>query len=236
MKTRTFLIGMIMALFLTGGAYAMMGGGTGPGMGGGHMGGGGMGGGHMEGGMGYGMAGAGGMLSGMMGNTISHGYLDILNPIETPDEARAAIQAFIDVSNSSLQISELWEYETAYKAELSDTTGAKAFDLIADKFTGVVMPEMGMSMMLNASYGEGMYKTTPFGKNLTLTPDQAKDYAKRFVEKNKLGYILGSPETYPGYYKFHSTSNGKFEIDIMVNGYNGKIWMNTLLGRPVENY
>ena len=53
-----------------------------------------------------------------------------------------------------------------------------AFDLIADKFTGAVMPEMGMSMMLNASYGKGLYKTPYFGKTLTLTPEQASAIAQ----------------------------------------------------------
>ncbi|HSB04367.1 MAG TPA: hypothetical protein VLK23_04175 [Thermodesulfobacteriota bacterium] len=245
MKTKIFMIGMMVVLLLTGGANAMMGGGITPGPGGGHMGPGpgpmpgpnpGPGWGHMGGGLSSGMVGAGGMIQGMMGNTVSHGYLDVFNPIDTPDDARAAIEAFIGASNSSLQISELWEYGTVYKAELSDTNGAKAFDLIADKFTGVVMPEMGMSMMLNASYGKGLYKTSTFARNLTITPDQAKDYAQNFVDNNRLGYILGTPETYPGYYKFHTTSGGAFGMDIMVNGYNGEIWMNTILGLPVAKH
>ncbi|OGP92552.1 MAG: hypothetical protein A2156_08755 [Deltaproteobacteria bacterium RBG_16_48_10] len=232
MKTKTFMIGMMVVLLLTGGAYAMMGGGGGPGSGGGYMGGGGMG-----GGMGSGMAGAGAMIPDMLGNTISHGYLDVLNPIDNPGDARTAIQAFIDVSNSSLQTSELWEYGTVYKAELSDTNGAKAFDLVVDKFTGVVMPEMGMSMMLNASYGKGMYKKSTFGRILKITPDQAISYAQNFVTNNGLGYILGSPETYPGYYKFHTAdSTGNLGMDIMVNGYNGEIWMNTFLGMPVAKH
>ena len=250
MKTKIFMIGMTVLLLLTGGAYAMMSGGISPGPGGGHMGPGpgpmpgpgpgpnpGPGWGHMGGGLGSGMAGAGSMIQGMMGNTVSHGYLDVFNPIDTPDDARAAIEAFIGASNSNLQISELWEYGTVYKAELSDTNGAKAFDIIADKFTGVVMPEMGMSMMLNASYGKGLYKTSTFARNLTITPDQATGYAQIFVENNRLGYILETRETYPGYYKFHTKdSAGKYGLDIMVNGYNGEIWMNTLLGLPVAKY
>ncbi len=186
--------------------------------------------------MGYGVAGAGGMIQGMMGNTLTEGYLDVLNPLTSADQARAAIQAFITASNSSLQISDLWEYGTVYKAELMDTTGAMAFDLVADKFTGVVMPEMGMSMMLNASYGKGIYKTTSFGRTLKITPSQAMSNAQAFVDRNGLGYTLDSPQTYPGYYKFHTTSNGSPGLDIMVNGYNGEIWMNTMLGLPMKKY
>ncbi len=61
------------------------------------------------------------------------------------------------------------------------------------------MPEMGMSMMLNASYGKSFYKKHAAGRNLKITPDQAQSYAQTFIDNNALGYILGIPETYPGY-------------------------------------
>lgn len=209
-------------------------------MGGGHMGGGivgsHMGGSNFGGSTGYGMHGAGGIVSGMMGNTMAHGYLDTFTPVTTEQEARTAIQGFIDLAYSDLAISELWEYGSVYKAELSDTNGAKAFDLIVDKFTGAVLPEMGMSMMLNASYGRGLYRMTSFGTSLTLTPQQATDAAQTFVGKNALGYTLDAPETYPGYYKFHTKTGAAFGMDIMVNGYNGRIWMNTILGLPLNRY
>ncbi len=182
------------------------------------------------------MNGAGGIVSGMMGNTIAYGYVDILNPVTTAEDARAEIQGFIDQANSGLKISELWEYGTVYKAELMDTKGAMAFDLIMDKFTGTVSPEMGMSMMLNASYGKAMYKTSSFGRNLSLTPQQATDIAQKFLDNNKIalaGYTLATQEIYPGYYKFHTTTPTGFGMDIMVNGYNGEVWMNTYLGLPL---
>ncbi len=226
MKPKILMVGMMVVLFWTAGVYAMMGEGSGPGMGGGQMG----------GGMGSGMAGDGGMMSTMMRNTMFYGYLDVLHPIGTPDEARAAVQSFINASNSSLVISALWEYGTVYKAELSDTAGAKAFDLIADKFTGAVMPEMGLSMMLNASYGKGLYKMPAFGKNLSITPEQARVNVQGFLAKNSFGYILGSPETYPGYYKFHTSLEGKHGMEIMVDGYRGQIWMTTLYGSPTAQH
>jgi hypothetical protein len=224
------MIALVMVFVVASNVSAMMGGGGGTGSGGSHMG---SGTGH---GMGYGTAGAGGITSGMMGNTFSHGYLDVLNPINDRFEALDAFQAFLDSANSGLQISELWEYGTVYKAELSDTNGAKAFDLIADKFTGAVSPEMGLSMMTNASYGRSLYKLSFFRRNLNLSSDQAAAIAQTFIENNNPDYVLGEPESYPGYYKFHTTYSGKFGMDIMVNGYNGGVWMNTLLGLPVAKY
>lgn len=224
-------IAVAVSVFAITSAFAQMGDG---------MGGGGMGNGHHGGGMGHGMHGSGGMVPGMWKNTLSHGYLDILKPIASATDARTVIEDFIAASNSSLQISELWEYETVYKAELSDADGEKAFDVLADKVTGAVGPEMGLHMMRNASYGKGLYKVPVFRKNLTITPDQATTYAQNFLDNNKsLDYILGSPEIYPGYYKFHTTVTtvpGPFGMDILVNGYNGKIWMNAILGVPLANY
>jgi hypothetical protein len=187
-------------------------------------------------GYGYGMGGVGGMMSGMMGNTIAYGYLGVFNPVTTPEEARTVIQGFISLAYSNLAISELWEYGAVYKAELSDTNGAKAFDLMVDRFTGAVSPEMGMSMMLNASYGRGLYRTSAFGTNLILTQQQAEDIAQQFVVKNALGYTLDPPEVYPGYYKFHTKAGAALGMDIMVNGYNGGIWMNTVLGLPLNKF
>ena len=240
MKTRTLMIAVIVLLLATGSAHAQMMGGSGQMMGGGS------GGGYMGPGLhlgpnptpgsgyGHGMAGVGGLISGMMGNTMAYGYLDVFNPITSQEEARATIQGFIDLAGSDLSISELWEYGSVYKAELSDTKGVKAFDLIVDKFTGAVSPEMGMSMMLNASYGRGLYRMRSFGTRLTLTPQQATDVAQTFVDKNALGYTLDTPETYPGYYKFHTTAGTELGMDIMVNGYSGRIWMDTILGLPLN--
>ncbi len=260
MKTKSLMTAVLVLMLAWGSAFAQMGGG-GMGPGGGHMGPGPMPGpgpgpnpgpnpgpmpgpgpgmGHTGGGMGYGMMGAGGMMSGMMPNTLEFGYLDVLDQITSSAEAIVAIKDFLSASNTSLKIAELWEYGTVYKAELIDTTGARAFDLVADKLTGAVAPEMGMSMMLNASYGKGMYKTTIFPKNLTVTVSQATQNAEDFLSKNPgpLPYnLVEPPETYPGYYKFHTTDkqNGKPGMDIMVNGYNGEIWMNTYLGLPLNS-
>jgi hypothetical protein len=253
MTVRIIVITMAILVLAQGGALAQMGG-MGAGMGG--MGGGnngypgpstgpgtGSGSGHMGGAMaygkGYGMSGIGSMRSSMFGNTTSYGYLQVLNPVNSPAEAQTVVEAFIKAANSTLQISELWEYEAVYKAELSDTKGAMAFDLMIDKLTGAVSPEMGMSMMLNASYGSTMYKTSSFGKKLALTAQQAWDIAQNFLDNNKTTletYVLKTQEIYPGYYKFHTSVGTDFGMDIMVNGYNGGVWMNTVLGVPIEKY
>ncbi len=213
--------------------------GTGTGMGTGGMAGGATGGEGMMfgGGAGFGMKGAGAMKGSMYGNTLNHSYLNELNPIASPDAAVTAINGFLsEAPRTQLQIAELWEYPTVYKAEIEDTDGHLAFDIVADKLTGAVQPEMGLSMMLNASYGAGLQKTRGFPHKLSISSEEATADAQAFLDKNStvLGYTLGTPEAYPGFYKFHTTdSSGKPGMDIMVNGYNGEIWMDTELGAPM---
>lgn len=243
MKTRIWVISAVILLLATGSGFAQLMGGRSQ-MGGWYQTGVGTGRGNAGTvstpaagyGYGYGMAGAGGMISGMMGNTIAYGYLTTLSPIDTIDGARTTVQGFIDLAYSNLKISELWEYRTVYKAELSDTAGARAFDLIVDKSTGTVSPEMGMAMMLNASYGNGLYRTPAFGTGLLVTSQEAADLAQTFVNRNALGYTLEAPEIYPGYYKFHTKTAAGYGLDIMVNGYNGAIWMHTILGLPLNKF
>lgn len=235
MKRRTLVIAVMVFVLSAGSALAQMGGGR-MNMGGGLAGapGAGPGTGHMGGGAGSGMAGG----TGMMGNGAGYGYLGTLHPIATAAAAEAAFQTFIATANGALEISELWEYGTVYKAELSYANGAKAFDLIADKFTGVVTQEMGMSMMANAGNGHGLYGY-PAGRTPAITAAQAQAAAQAFIDTNALGYALQPAETYPGYYKFHTSvgANPSFwGMDIMVNGSNGQIWMSTILGLPVERF
>lgn len=240
MKKRTLIVAVMVFMFSTGGALAQMHGGGygGPGMMGGWINGyqSGPGVDNQIGGMGYGMAGYGGVGAMMYGNTISYGYLQNIRRIANEAEARAAVQSFLNISSSSLQISEIWEYAGLYKAELVDTNKAHAFDVLAVKFTGAVMPEMGLSMMLNASYGMYLYRTTVFGKTLSISQAQATQIAQDFVNRNNLGYTLGTPEIYPGYYKFHTTVGSALGMDIMVNGYDGGVWMNTFLGLPLRKF
>lgn len=236
MKAKIGFIAMVALLLVAETSFAQWcgGGGRPRGAGSGQAGGAGQWGG---GGRGYGMVGAGGMMGWMFNGTMNQGYLDILAPITTPDEATSAVQAFLTAANSNLQISGLWEYKTAYKAELADANGQKAFDVLVDKFTGAVMPEMGFSMMMNASWGRALQKTPRFGRSPRISPEQATSIAQGFVDKNSLGYNLQEPEAYPGYYKFHTTdSTDGFGMDIMVSGYSGGVWMNTLLGLPINRF
>lgn len=236
MKLKSAVIAVLVMSSVAANSFAMMGGGPGSGPGTGTMGGGTMGGASMLRGPGTGMAGAGGMKSLMLGRTMSGGYLDVLTPFVTPQDAITAVENFISTARSSLQISDVWEYQSVYKVELVDTAGQKAFDVLADKLTGTVTPEMGFSLMMNASWGKQLMMTPKFAKKPVVTPEAAATAVTAFIAKNAgvINYTIAAPEVYPGYYKFHTTdASGNPGMDIMVNGYSGRIWMNTQLGAPI---
>ena len=176
MKTRTLMIAVTVLMLATGSAFAQMGGGgmgpgtnmmpgpmPGPGPNPGPNPGPGMG--HMGGGMGYGMNGAGGMVSGMMGNThclwipgypqpdrmhrMTHGQLFRLLSI-----GPTAVYKSPNSGNMGLSTKQnLWTRKARWHLILLPISSP-----------ALVMPEMGMSMMLNASYGKAMYKTSIFRK------------------------------------------------------------------------
>jgi len=250
MTSKVTVIAALIVTSITATSCAMMNGGQpGTGMGGwnaggttgipmvgGHTGAGWVGTGPQSPGPGAGMMGAGRFKSGMHGQIMKNAFLDVLAPFTTPQDAITAIETYIAAANSTLQVSDVWEYQTVYKAELSDVNGQKAFDVAADKLTGSVLPEMGFSMMMNASWGKQLQITPKFGKRTLVTPEAAAAAVGIFLAKNVdvIDYTITAQEAYPGFYKFHTVDGaGNPGMDIMVNGYNGGIWMNTQLGAPI---
>jgi hypothetical protein len=61
---------------------------------------------------------------------------------------------------------------------------------------------------------ERTYTNTYLWKKTCSNPDQATGYAQTFMNNNGLGYNLGTPEIYPGYYKFTPPSGSR-------HGYHG---------------
>src|SRR3990170_1585270 len=153
MKRRSILAVIGIALLV--GALAVIGGGTalawGPGgQGSGPYGGmmGGYGGnGRGPGGM---MGGSGGMMGGWFGqNTQNQG-----TPISL-DQAVQDVQTYVDnTGNEDLAVDEVMEFQNNFYAVVKEkSTGTGAFELLVDKYTGYVFPEMGPNMMWNTKYG-----------------------------------------------------------------------------------
>ena len=97
-----------------------------------------------------GMMGPGMMGPGMMGGWGS--YNPQAEPI-TIDEAAEAVERYLRAYGQDLALAEVMEFAWNFYAEVEEeTTGIHAMELLIDKYTGQVYPEMGPNMMWNTKY------------------------------------------------------------------------------------
>jgi hypothetical protein len=95
---------------------------------------------------------------GMMGGGSTCGALtgqaNVGDPL-TLDAAREAVEDYVAATGAdNLEIAELMEFEQNFYALVRESdTDVGAMELLVDKWSGAVGPEMGPNMMWNARYG-----------------------------------------------------------------------------------
>jgi hypothetical protein len=215
-------------------------GGWGPGMVGGH-------------GQGYG---PGGMMGrGMMGGGAMGGYgpggmmgaagPGTATPLRSLDEAETAFRAYVDrTGNRDLALDEVMEFERNYYAIVQEqSTGSGAFELLADKGTGIVFPEYGPNMMWNTKYSHmgargtmmgGFWPVSP-AVQPTVTADQARQTAQQWLDANLPGSGVETPDAFPGYYTVHTTKDGAISGMLSVNASTGQVWYHSWHGAFVAS-
>ena len=157
----------------------------------------------------------------------------------TIEDARAAVARYIDSQGySGLEIAEVMEFEHNFYAIIEETdTGIGAMELLVDKWTGEVGPEIGPNMMWNTKYGMhgrgGMMGRT--GEADTLTPDEALDIAQRWLDANRPGVTTEEhADPFYGYYTIHTLKGGEIEGMLSVHGSTGQVWYHTWHGAFVQ--
>jgi hypothetical protein len=162
-------------------------------------------------------------------------------PIGSLAEAQNAFQSYLDrVGNSDLALVEVMEFEQNYYAIVKETsTGQGAFELLANKQTGVVFPEHGPNMMWNTKYGHmvvghggmmgGQWGTAPADQT-SVTPERAREIAQQWLNVNQPGSGTESPDIFPGYYTLHTTKDGKITGMLSVNAVTGQVWYHSWHG------
>jgi cytochrome c1 len=186
--------------------------------------------------------GPGGMMGGgMMGGW---GYPGTGTPI-TIDQATEAAQRYVaaygnpDPSTGSgqvLRLKEVMEFTYNFYAEVEEeSTGIHAFELLINRYTGAVYPEMGPNMMWNTKYSPmagmmGGWWGRPGGP-MTVTPEQARQYAQQWLDSYLPGTTVGDEaDAFYGYYTLHTLRNGQIAGMLSVNGYTGQVWYHTWHG------
>jgi len=148
------------------------------------------------------------------------------------DQARDIARKYLAAQNNpDLELADLEEWEFNFYAECEEkSTGIKAFQIVIDKYSGIVYPEMGPNMMWNTRYG--MMGTQAAGA-MTVTKDQAKILAQQFLDSRLPGKKAEESGVFYGYYHFDVKKDGKMYGMLDVNGYSGQAWYHTWHGNFV---
>lgn len=194
------------------------------------------------------MGGYGGMMgygtgygSGMMGSGNGAGYCGAdygasygvnAAPI-TIEKSKEYIEQYLAATgNSDLKISEVMEFDNNFYAGVKEkSTGAHAFELLVNKYTGAVSPEMGPNMMWNTKYGH-MGWNAP--SQATVTKEQALGIAQEYLGRALPGTKTGDADEFYGYYTIEVTKDGKIYGMLSVNSNTGAVWYHSWHGAFVK--
>ena len=215
------------------------------------------------GGFGQTQAGPGYGPGGMMGGWGYQGQ----NPTQTTpvsiEQAKKAVDDYVAAGNwgEPLVVSEVMEFQNNFYAAVKEqSTGVGAFELLVNKSTGYVSPEIGPNMMWNAKYGHmagfaqgwgGMMGGAwggqrnglwgPGGQSaptaeMPVTAADAVEKANAYLGTTGSGLTAeNDPTTFYGYYTVDVVDkDGKVAGMLSVNGQSGDVWYHTWHGDFVQ--
>lgn len=182
--------------------------------------------------------GPGGMMGGrgMMGGWGTAG--GATTPLRSLAEAEQAFQAALArLGNPDLALGEVMEFEFNFYAIVAEqSTGRDAVELLADRQTGAVFLEYGPAMMWNTTYGpmggtgRGMMGGWSAPRGATVTAEQARALAQRWLDVNQPGSTTEAPDVFPGYYTLHITRSGAITGMLSVHAGTGQVWYHSWHG------
>jgi hypothetical protein len=214
---------------------------------------------NMMGGNGGMMGNGGNMMSGYSNNNAN------ITPLTVDQAKVAAEKYLQTLNSQGLEIGEVMIFDNnAYVVIKETETGLGAFELLVDPASQIAYPEHGPNMMWNLKYGglnhqymtggnggmmgnmmgggygnmmQGWNNTTPadVSTEMTVTPEQAVQYAQQYLDTNYVGAIAATdPIQFYGYYTLDFEKDGKIIGMLSVNGYSGQIVLHTWHGTFVE--
>ena len=90
--------------------------------------------------------------------------------------------------------------------------------------------------MMNMMGDYNWNSTTPadLSVEMTVTPEQAMDYAQKYLDENVSGALATSPIQFYGYYTLDFEKDGEVAGMLSVNGFSGQVFLHTWHGTFVE--
>ena len=152
------------------------------------------------------------------------------------DQAIEIVEDYLhNRGDPDLEVNEIMEFDYNFYVEFSEeSTGIGAFEALIDPYTGDMYPEPGPNMMWNTKYGmmSGMMWGTPSpSAPMTVTEEQARQYAQEFINGYLPGGKVEEAERFYGYYTLHVLKDGQIYGMLSVNGYTGQVWYHSWHGQ-----
>ncbi|MFE6557322.1 hypothetical protein ACFVDI_07300 [Nocardioides sp. NPDC057767] len=151
------------------------------------------------------------------------------DPVDDLAEARDRAEDFAETLGPGLRVGEVMRFENNYYAELEESDGAKATEVLVDPSTGAVQLEFGPAMMWNTRYG---MMARP-GTRARLSAEQARSVAQAWADDHG-GLAVAEPEAFPGYYTLHTLRDGDIKGMLSVNAVTGAVWYHSWHGEFEE--
>jgi len=144
------------------------------------------------------------------------------------------------IGNPDLVVKHIEEYTNNFYVQVGEkSTGYGAFELLINKYTGSIYPEMGPNMMWNTKYGMmhagilgGIFGSST--TTMTITANQATTIATQYLSTALPGTIVGDLTAFYGYYTIEVLSGPTTYGMLSVNGYTGEVWYHTWHGTFIQ--
>jgi len=194
----------------------------------------------MGGGRGVGMMGQGSSWNTSQGCPMSGTVSSPTTGAVDIKDAQKSVEAYVqNLGYDDLEIAELMEFENNFYAiVLEHDTGIGAMELLVDKATAAVGPEMGPNMMWNARYGmhrRGGMMGSQTSETNSLSGVQALESAQRWLDANRPGVTTEEhADPFYGYYTIHTMVDGQIEGMLSVHGTTGQVWYHSWHGDFVQ--
>jgi len=157
------------------------------------------------------------------------------------NQAATIAQNYVaSIGNPDLVVKQVEEYTANFYVQVNEkSTGNGAFELLINKYTGSIYPEMGPNMMWNTKYGMmrggilgGIYGTPT--TNMPVTAAQGQTDAQTYLTTYLPGTTTGDVTTFYGYYTIEVLSGGTTYGMLSINGYTGQVWVHTWHGTFIQ--
>ncbi len=149
------------------------------------------------------------------------------------EDAWEAVEQYLERNGLGyLQVREVMEFSRNFYAIVEEPdTDMGAMELLVDRWTGLVGPEMGPNMMWNAKYGMMGHMMGYWSGEMRISPEEAVNIAQQWLDLNLPGVQAEEhADAFYGYYTLHTLQNGRIAGMLSVHGTTGQVWYHTWHG------